>query len=203
MTLVIAHRGSSWDLPENSLPAFERAVEDGADYVEFDVRVGPRKALVCGHDPPTRDADCLTLDAVLEAVGRRIGLAIDLKTESAASPTLAALEAYGIPDEELMVVSFRRSALAIVAEQRPGIRRAFHLGGSRKAEEARGFWGVGMRLEQARPGLLARAEELGLHSLVYTVNDPHDMRALSARGVAGIFTDRPKLLRETLRAAPA
>ena len=34
---MIAHRGASWDLPENTLPAFERAIEVGADFVEFDV----------------------------------------------------------------------------------------------------------------------------------------------------------------------
>ena len=35
--LVIAHRGASAYLPENTLPAFERAIEQGADFVEFDV----------------------------------------------------------------------------------------------------------------------------------------------------------------------
>ena len=35
--LVIAHRGASAELPENTLPAFERAIEIGADYVELDV----------------------------------------------------------------------------------------------------------------------------------------------------------------------
>ena len=35
--LVIAHRGASAELPENTLPAFERAIELGADYVELDV----------------------------------------------------------------------------------------------------------------------------------------------------------------------
>ena len=35
--LVIAHRGASFDLPENTLPAFERAIEVGADFIEFDV----------------------------------------------------------------------------------------------------------------------------------------------------------------------
>ena len=34
---MIAHRGASAELPENTLPAFERAIELGADFVEFDV----------------------------------------------------------------------------------------------------------------------------------------------------------------------
>ena len=35
--LVIAHRGASAEQPENTLPAFERAIEIGADFIEFDV----------------------------------------------------------------------------------------------------------------------------------------------------------------------
>ncbi len=35
----IAHRGSSLIAPENTLAAVGRAVEDGADYVEIDVRL--------------------------------------------------------------------------------------------------------------------------------------------------------------------
>ena len=46
--LVIAHRGASFDLPENTLPAFERAIEVGADYVEFDVH----NDLSVTHDRP-------------------------------------------------------------------------------------------------------------------------------------------------------
>ena len=35
--IVIAHRGASAEFPENTLPAFERAIEIGADYIELDV----------------------------------------------------------------------------------------------------------------------------------------------------------------------
>ena len=35
----VAHRGASAELPENTLPAFERAVELGADVIEADVRL--------------------------------------------------------------------------------------------------------------------------------------------------------------------
>lgn len=36
-TLVIGHRGASGYLPENTLPAFEKAIEMGADGIELDV----------------------------------------------------------------------------------------------------------------------------------------------------------------------
>ena len=47
--LVIAHRGASAELPENTLPAFERAAALGADAVELDVQLC-EEALVVLHD---------------------------------------------------------------------------------------------------------------------------------------------------------
>lgn len=48
--LNIAHRGSSWLAPENSLAAIERAIVDGADYIELDVRATADGVLVLLHD---------------------------------------------------------------------------------------------------------------------------------------------------------
>lgn len=47
---VVAHRGSSQDAPEHTLSAYRRAVEDGADAVECDVRMTADGHLVCVHD---------------------------------------------------------------------------------------------------------------------------------------------------------
>ena len=47
---VIAHRGSSAEAPENTLPAFEAAVRRGADAVELDVRLTADGAPVVIHD---------------------------------------------------------------------------------------------------------------------------------------------------------
>ena len=47
---VIAHRGSSAEAPENTLPAFEAAVERGADALELDVRLAADGAPVVIHD---------------------------------------------------------------------------------------------------------------------------------------------------------
>lgn len=49
-SLVIAHRGSSFDAPENTHAAFERAITDGADGIELDVRLARDGVPVCIHD---------------------------------------------------------------------------------------------------------------------------------------------------------
>ena len=73
--LVIAHRGASFDLPENTLPAFERAIEVGADYVEFDVH----NDLSVTHDRPKRGVTYPTLGEVIELCRGRIGVMVELK----------------------------------------------------------------------------------------------------------------------------
>jgi len=47
---VIAHRGSNEEEPEHSLAAYLRAVDEGADAVECDVRLAADGALVLVHD---------------------------------------------------------------------------------------------------------------------------------------------------------
>ena len=47
---VVAHRGSNDDEPEHSLAAYLKAIEEGADAIECDVRLTADGALVCVHD---------------------------------------------------------------------------------------------------------------------------------------------------------
>ena len=47
---IIAHRGSSQDLPEQTLKAYLRAIAEGADALECDVRLTADSHLVCVHD---------------------------------------------------------------------------------------------------------------------------------------------------------
>jgi glycerophosphoryl diester phosphodiesterase len=48
--IVVAHRGASAACPENTLAAFQAAVEAGADVVELDVRLTADKVAVVLHD---------------------------------------------------------------------------------------------------------------------------------------------------------
>jgi glycerophosphoryl diester phosphodiesterase len=48
--LIIGHRGSSGSAPENTLISFRQSIEDGADGIEFDVRLSSDHVPVVIHD---------------------------------------------------------------------------------------------------------------------------------------------------------
>lgn len=50
---IVAHRGASYDAPENTLAAFRLAWEQGADAIEGDYYFSADKKLVCMHDGTT------------------------------------------------------------------------------------------------------------------------------------------------------
>ena len=47
---LVAHRGASAYAPENTVPAFRLAADQGADYVEFDLQLTKDRQIVCLHD---------------------------------------------------------------------------------------------------------------------------------------------------------
>src|SRR5438270_9008383 len=50
LPLIIGHRGNSAEAPENTIAAFARALNDGADGIEFDVRLARDRTPVVIHD---------------------------------------------------------------------------------------------------------------------------------------------------------
>jgi glycerophosphoryl diester phosphodiesterase len=113
---VIAHRGASGEYPENTLLAFRRALEQGADGLELDVRVTADGVPVVIHDPTLErttnrrgQVGQLSLSQVREAAageGERVPtlaevldafpatpLIVEIKDRVAARPVLAALRA--------------------------------------------------------------------------------------------------------------
>ena len=47
---VMAHRGNRVACPENTLAAFQRALDEGADILETDLHVTADDVFVCIHD---------------------------------------------------------------------------------------------------------------------------------------------------------
>ncbi|MDB5326377.1 MAG: Glycerophosphoryl diester phosphodiesterase [Phycisphaerales bacterium] len=52
--LIVAHRGASFDAPENTLAAFKLAFEQGADAIEGDFHLTADGQVVCSHDATTK-----------------------------------------------------------------------------------------------------------------------------------------------------
>lgn len=66
---VAAHRGSSTIYPENTMIAFQKAIEEGADQIETDVRISKDGELVLIHDATvdrTTDGKGLVREKTLE-----------------------------------------------------------------------------------------------------------------------------------------
>lgn len=198
--LVIAHRGASAELPENTLPAFERAIEVGADFVELDVHAAPDGRLVVTHDRPRARAGLPSLAEALDLCRGRIGVMVELKTpyrhrrHSLVERTLELL------DDDAVIVCFEPGAIARVRALRPRMRTVQHVAFvPMRLAAARGCWAVGFDSRRATPRAIRAAQRLGLATTVYTVNDEARMQELAALSVTGIFTDRPRQAREWLQ----
>ena len=197
--LVIAHRGASWDLPENTLPAFQRAIELGADFVEFDVHASADGTLVVAHDRPDGRSVLPTVAEVLDLCRGRIGVMVELKRPYSYRRFDVVPRTLALLDAAAVVVSFEPGAIAAVRRLRPELRTVQHVAAvPLAAAAARGCWAVGFSDRRATPRSVSRAHRLGLQTTVYTVNDATRMRELAELGVTGIFTDRPGLALRTL-----
>ena len=194
MTWTIAHRGASAELPENTPAAFERAIELGADFVEFDVHAAADGSLVVCHDPPVGGEP--RLEQVVDQCSGRIGLMCELKSPWRYRRHDVVARTVHLLPADAVVVSFEQRAL----QQVRGLRTLQHVGLGISIRRAATFaWGVGFWDRRARRRGIELASSLGLKTTVYTVNEPARMRELAALGVDGIFSDRPDLLLETLR----
>jgi glycerophosphoryl diester phosphodiesterase len=190
---VIAHRGASAQLPENTLPAFERAIEIGADFVEFDVWPG----FEVTHDAPRRGVLYPTLAEVVDLCRGRIGLMMELKR-----PRGDAVErALRLLDDADVVVSFQRRAIEEVRRRRPSMRTVQHVGFgvSIRRAAAMGAWAAGFQDQRVTSRGIAAAKRLGLATTVYTVNVERRMLELEGLGVDAIFTDVPDRALAVLR----
>jgi glycerophosphoryl diester phosphodiesterase len=100
--MVVAHRGASVEQPENTIEAFEAAIEAGADAVEFDVRMTADGHAVVMHDPDvsrTTGGHGLVSEMTLEEL-RKLGVPTMEEALRCLSGRAAAdIEIKNLPDE--------------------------------------------------------------------------------------------------------
>ncbi len=193
--LVIAHRGASHDLPENTLPAFERAIEVGADYVEFDVH----NDLSVTHDAPKPGVSYPSLAEVLDLCHGRIGVMVELKRPRGD----VVRRALDLMHDDDVLVCFQRAALEQARGLRPALRTVQHVGYGVSIRRAAGAWAVGFQNERLTRRGLEAARRHGFETTVYTVNDAGRIAELDRLGVTGVFTDCPDRALAVLGRRPA
>ena len=179
MTLVVAHRGASAIAPENSLEAFEKAIELGADMVEFDVRRSADGVLVISHDP-LPPPDVPTLAQVIELCAGRIAVDVELKEPGLEEEVLRV-----VADAEVVVTSFLEEVVATTKRLRPNVRAGLLLHREPVSQTSADFLAPHIELLDRVPG-----DKL----VVWTVNDEATLARLFADPrVAGVVTDDPGL----------
>jgi glycerophosphoryl diester phosphodiesterase len=191
--IVIAHRGASAELPENTLAAFERAIELGADFVELDVHAARDGALVVTHDRPRPGGEYPTLEQALDLMRGRIGVMVELKTPHRYRSARIVTRALELMTDDDVLVCFQRPPLVEARALRPRLRTVQNVGIGTSIRGAEGAWAAGFMDGRVTRRGLAAAQKRGLETLVYTVNDAARMTELARLGVGGIFTDRPDL----------
>ena len=208
--ILLGHRGASKYLPENTIEAFDLALQHGCDGFELDVRLtSDRAALIC-HDRDRKGkllADCvaakfpglLLMEDIIERYSSCAFINVELKVEDLHESVLAAFLKHG-SKRGFLVSSFKPEALIPLYERDPG----FPLGLICKTQQQLSVWGqVPIDAVFAHTSLIS--EELRSLTtnavkqlFVWTVNREYDMRRLAELGVDGIISDDTALLAKTL-----
>jgi glycerophosphoryl diester phosphodiesterase len=216
---LIGHRGAPRERPENTLASFLRALDLGADAVELDVHATRDGVVVVHHDFVPRAASSVTalkgrpiaeltaaelatfhvsdepiptLDAVLDAIGARATVYVEIKGRGIEQAVMATIG--GVPGAGRVAVhSFDHRAVAraraIQPEIAAGILLASYLvdaKGALRAAGARDYWQEASMIDE---DLVQAVHAAKGRVIAWTVNEPDTARRLAAMGVDGICTD--------------
>lgn len=93
LPLIVAHRGASYIAPENTIPAFEIAFQEKADFIEGDFWLTKDNEIVCIHDSTTSRVGNKSIDVKSSTITevKKIDLGIR-KGEQFAGTTIPTLQ---------------------------------------------------------------------------------------------------------------
>jgi glycerophosphoryl diester phosphodiesterase len=219
--LRIGHRGARAYEPENTLRSFKKALEIGVDAVELDVRKTKDNQLVVIHDADvkrTTDGKGLvsdftlkeikvffaekgekipTLKEALDFLGTKVKILIELKEEGVEEKVLSAVREKGL-QKNVIIVSFIEEALRKVRkldkEVETGLLYVKHKNPVKAALDLKASYLLPLyRFTHAAN--VQKAHENGLKVIVWTINKPEEVAEYAKKGVDGIATDKPDILK--------
>jgi glycerophosphoryl diester phosphodiesterase len=223
--MIMGHRGAAALEPENTLRSVSRAIEIGADAVEIDVRLTRDGELAVIHDAtvdrttdgsgPVRafslgelkalDAGkgerVPTLQEVLDLVGNRVTIVVELKEEGTEKKVVELLRKNRL-EENAYVISFWHSAVLAAKKMYSRIRTGVLLVGcpvdagvaTRAQADA-----VVMRYSFVNQDFVLTAHQEGLKVFVWNIDDRSLLRPFVEMRVDGIASNDPRVLVDYFR----
>ncbi len=221
--LLLGHRGARLAARENTLAAFDLALEHGCDGIEFDVRLTHDKHAVICHDeklagrsiqrstysqlcdrlgrkPRAAHAVLLpSLDDVLARFANRAWLDIEIKIEGFEQKLLNAVRRHGL-QRKFFVSSFYPRVLEDLRARDPRLPLGVLTDNPRHI----GLWSrfdvqiVIPHFKLVTASLVDEVHAAGRMLMTWTVNSPRDMKRFADLGVDGIISDDTELLKRTL-----
>jgi len=240
-TLVFGHRGAKAYAPMNTIPAFELAVEQGADGIELDVHrskdghavvvhdftvdsttdgsgrvtemtLAQLKELDAGHwfGESFRGVRIPTLDEVFEAVGGRVYINIEIKSDSQETDGVEQVVADAIARHNLaqrvIVSSFNPLTLQRFRAIMPEVPIGFLYQADMSTDTQGIMQRLGLKHEARHPhhamidaDYMAWAKAEGYRVNTWTVNEAARAVELRDLGVDAIITDAPDLILKAVR----
>jgi glycerophosphoryl diester phosphodiesterase len=146
--LLIAHRGANKLAPENTLKAFQKAIELKADYIEFDIHKSKDNEIVIMHDRNTfattghkglikrmtlrelKALDCgegeeiPTLRELIDIAKEKIGLQIEVKAKGMTEQLVSILRDQSNLIETSLISSFQHDELLKIQRIEPNLKLA-------------------------------------------------------------------------------
>jgi glycerophosphoryl diester phosphodiesterase len=211
----ISHRGAHQTLPENSIPAFLRAIELGADAIELDVHATSDGVVIVHHDPAVtapgaatsrlvdlsaseltrfplaHGVEIPTLDAVLNAIGNRARVYVEIKApdieplvvrcirESSAACAVHAFDHRVVKTIKALFPAIRTGVLEVARHIDPVA--------SLLAAGAEDLWQEASFIDDE---LIARAHSVNARVIAWTSDDVDQWETLGGMGIDGICTNR-------------
>lgn len=215
--LNFGHRGAA-ELPENTIPSFRKALEQGADGFELDVRktadgklVVIHPSVVEHHSVQSSSYDDIKklpdgfeiplLKDVLVKFGKKTFLDIEFKVPGFEEEAIALITKHGDPSNT-MISAFDTDTLNKVHDLSPELQLGY-IYNRTQDEESRHNAPIDYVLPQFRLAsreLIAEVHDEELKVMAWTVNDEAEMKRLLSLGVDGIITDFPAVLAGVLKA---
>ncbi len=200
--------------PENTLAAFDYALEHGCDGFEFDVRYSRDRRSILHHDPKLKGREVAvtdhaplerrigyklpSLEDVLALFGATAWLDIELKVAGEEEAIAAALRAHP-PQRGFVVSSFLPEVLLRLREIDPSLP----LGYLCEHKEDAQLWS-GLPITHFLPhsslvseSLVEEAHRRKMKLFTWTVNVGEELLRLAGWGVDGLISDDPRLLSQT------